>query len=118
MKLPRILLAIVVLVFAMALGSFAASASPTVRDTQAAKADKSVTVATAKVDADTVSPIECLARADWVRESVGRHVLNIKVRQFEPTKELDGHRQKVATKPKPKLDTYTGMGNTRAREQV
>lgn len=116
MKLPRILLAMVVLVFAMIFGSDAAPAFPNAdRDTNVT-ADKSVTVASTSVDANSVSAIECQARTDWVRESVGRHVLNIKVRIFEPTKELAGYRTVIE---RPKIAAaFTGIGHTRPREQV
>jgi hypothetical protein len=111
MKLPTIrLFAIAILAFVFAV-LFAASPSPPVSAHDLAstqtKADKSSTVAPTTVDANTVAPIEGQARGDWVRESVGRHVLNIKVRIFEPTKELAGYSTGIE---RPKINAYTGIG--------
>lgn len=127
MKLPKRLFAIAILAIAVL---FAASMSPpvyaeSISDTQA-HADKSGTVMPTTVDVNTVAPIDCQARADWVRESVGMLVLNATVRHFEPTKELAGYRTvierpKIATysvTQRPRITAYAGWGNTRAREQV
>jgi hypothetical protein len=97
---------------------FSAMSSPPVSAADSsvqARADKASTTTTTTVDINVVNPIEVQTRADWVRESVGRHVLNIQVRNFEPVNELAGYRKVIE---RPKIDTYTGMGNTRAREQV
>lgn len=117
MNLPRRLFAIAILVLGMLL--FSAMSSPPVSagaSSVQAKADQTGTVSSTKVDAHTVIAVEHQTSRAWVRESVGKLLLNETVRIFEPVNELAGYRQKVATKPKE--STYTGMGNTRAREQV
>src|SRR5688572_19780712 len=116
MKLPRRLFAIAMLALALI---FASSQSPPVyaadNSFTQVQIDNSGTVPATAVDMNTVA-FECQSRADWVRESVGKELLIIKVRTFEPVKELAGYRQKVRTKPK--ATAYTGISNTRAREQV
>lgn len=109
------LLAIAVLAIAMV---FAPLPSPTSFDAPSIQTQTDVAAAAVEatpVDANTVTA-EVLQLRSWVDPSVGKMVLNVRSTSFEPVYELAGYRT-VTTRPK--ADTaFSGLGNTRAREQV
>jgi hypothetical protein len=118
MKLPfrLIAIAVIALAFMFAYSPPQTAAADIGESVQVkAQADTSGTVASTAVDANTVASVECQALTAWTRRSVGKPILNVTPRIFAAVEELDGYR---TVPQKPKITTYTGFANTRAREKV
>lgn len=131
---PIKLLSIVVLVFAAIFVSLteqrAAAAIDKRSSTQQQRVDHSKTVYLTFAEVCAVPASECRFVTAWMEPGADTAMVRFVPTALEPVKELAGYRSLYFGRPKiiafddraivqrPKLATYTGMGNTRAREQV